>query len=51
MKLRDCPSCKRPQTTKNTESLGRVEGILYFNCTSCGSTFVLISKKRAEKFK
>lgn len=44
MTLKTCPCCDKKCTTKNSKFLGRLDGLLYFNCV-CGSTFVLVMKK------
>lgn len=48
MNLKNCPCCKRPQTTRNSEFKGRMElgaKMLLFNCKSCFSTFAIVAKK------
>lgn len=40
MTLKTC-TCGKPQTTKNAKFLGRASGVLWFNCLSCLSTFIV----------
>lgn len=50
MTLKTC-SCGKIQTTKNALFIGRERTVdaLYFNCSSCNSTFLLMSKKAKEE--
>lgn len=52
MKLKDCPCCKKPQTTKNALFIGafkmRTDGLM-FNCLSCHSSFVIMGNKILKK--
>lgn len=41
MRLKNCPGCKRAQTTRSAKFLGRLEGVLWFNCLGCFSTFII----------
>lgn len=49
MKLKDCPGCKTCSTTKNSKFIGRTDMGLFFNCLSCGSTFLLRSLNYRKK--
>ena len=40
MTLRTCP-CGSLCTTRNSKPLGRLDSLLWFNCPSCDSTFVV----------
>lgn len=45
MTLKTC-SCGKVQTTKNAKFIGKDLGTgLYFNCTSCNSTFLIVANK------
>lgn len=55
MKLKKC-TCGKEQTTKNAKFIGKGDPtfgkkMLYFNCLSCNSTFVVLNKKdrRSQK--
>lgn len=41
MALKSCPGCNRIKTHRNSAFIGRLDGLWYFNCSSCGSTFVV----------
>lgn len=41
MTLKNCPCCRKLQTTKTAKFRGREMGMLWFDCRSCLSTFVL----------
>jgi len=50
MTLKNCPCCKKPQTTKTADFKGRFslgsDGLM-FNCRSCKSSFTHGLKTRA----
>lgn len=52
MTLKKC-TCGKIQTTRNAKLIGKDPefGSLYFNCQSCQSTFLLMSKKTFEILK
>jgi len=55
MTLQLCSCCKTVQTTKNAKRIpGRHELVpgqpmIYFNCTTCNSTFVIVNKPKPMK--
>ncbi len=51
MTLRNCPGCKKPQTTRNARFEGAGEipfRCLTFTCNSCGSSFALIESMKRK---
>lgn len=54
VKLRPCPCCKKMQTNKNALCIGyeRMDKdspwFVYYNCKSCGSTFVFEDKGKRK---
>jgi transposase-like protein len=48
MKLKQCPCCSNPQTTKTALFLGRNLFGLFFTCKTCLSTFVVKNKNFKE---
>ena len=53
MKLKNCPACKKEQTTKTAHLKGRNEIGLWFDCANpeCKSTYILRVNNHRHVFK